>query len=192
MTKLLFLFCMFCLPAISSAETTENAKIEKEALAKMQEFAYIITEVGKSDKVAGCKSTEEKRKLIRKANHLFINGMDGHFMIITSQRNPKGKKIAMLTYLNHLLNQSKSEASMPIYTIKSIKINTRDKRFVRKLPDGTKEYVATAKYTLVYTNVRTDNAENDRRNVTTEQDVQTMEIHIFVPTVKDAQPEVML
>ena len=204
MIKLMFIIFVICFPAISSAETNVNAKIEKAsnakiekaiedaALAKMREFANIITEVGKSDKIKECKSTEEKRKLIRKANHLFINGMDGHFMTITSQRYPKGRKIPMRAYLINLLNQSKLEASMPIYVIESIKINTRGKKFVKTLGDGTKVYKATSKYTQDYTNIKSVNVERARQTAQTEKDKKTMEIYIYVTPTKGKQPKVLL
>jgi len=204
MKKIIIMILIICFPAISSAETTVSAKtekasnanidkaIEKEALKKMRKFAYIIKEVGKSYTCEDCKSQEEKERLIDEADELFLDGMDRHFMTITSKRHPNGYKRAMRSYLESLLRQSLSRTSMPIYEIQSIKINTRDKRFVRKHPGGSTEYVATAKYTQKYVCFRTGYVERARQSATAEEDVKTMEIHIFVTRTKDGLPGVLL
>lgn len=86
---------------------------------KLNKLCTYITDIGTSSKISGSKSTYEKRRIIADVPSLFFHyDKDPRKMIVTSSRNPKGRKKVMRVYFDNLYQQSLNGVKLPIYKLR--------------------------------------------------------------------------
>lgn len=123
--KKFFITYLVCLLAFNmNAQTHPSVNTLKGVQAglkqKLNTLCTYITDIGTSSKISGSKSAIEKRRI--KEN--YVPNLFYHYdnaprkMIVTSSRNPKGRKKIMRNYFDNLYQQSLDGVKLPIYKLR--------------------------------------------------------------------------